>query len=446
MKKRLELICAFLVPAVLALAQDVSSKLDTFVSAYTNQYKFNGVVFVARGGKVLLEKGYGYKNFAGKKFNGANGIYQLGSVTKQFTSTVILKLQEQGKLSVQDKLSKYIPGFPNGNTITIDHMLSHTSGIFNYTNDNRFLNNESLQHVEWSRLISLIESRPLSFTPGTKFEYSNSNYVILGHIIEQVTGKKYEQVVREFIFTPLGMTHSGFDFKNLRDTNKVTGYLSLNKDLQLVAPLVDSSASFAAGAMYSTVEDMYKWDRSLYTNKILSDASWQAAFKPHLSNYGYGWEIDTLNGKRTIGHNGGIFGFTSDFLRIPSDDVCIILLCNEGGNLGPISNGLANILYGLPYELPQERKSIELSQDVLKEYVGEYWVSNDVHVNITLENGQLKGQITGQPKVDLFAQRKDLFFLKVVDAQLEFMRDASGKVNKVVLYQGGAMINAPKVK
>jgi CubicO group peptidase (beta-lactamase class C family) len=420
--------------------------LDTLVSAYTNQYRFNGVVFVAKGDKVLLEKGYGYKDYASKKLNDANGVYQLGSVTKQFTSTVILKLQEQGKLSVLDKLSKYVPDFPSGNSITIDQMLSHTSGIFNYTNDNRFLNNESLQHVEWSRLISLIESKPLSFVPGTKFEYSNSNYVILGHIIEQVTGKKYEEVVREIIFTPLQMTHSGFDFKYLKDTNKVVGYLSLNKTLQLVAPLVDSSASFAAGAMYSTVEDMYKWDRSLYTTKILSDASWQAAFKPHLNKYAYGWVIDTLNGKKTIGHNGGIFGFSSDFLRIPSDDICIIVLCNEGANLDPITKGLAKILYGLPYEIPQEKKSIELPEDVLKEYVGEYWVSNDVHIEVTLENGHLKGQMTNQVKVDLFAQRKDLFFLKVVDAQLEFMRDASGKVNKVVLYQGGGMIEAPKVK
>jgi hypothetical protein len=165
-----------------------------------------------------------------------------------------------------------------------------------------------------------------------------------------------------------------------------------------------------------------------------------------LNKFGYGWFIDTLNGKKVIGHNGGIFGFTADFLRIPEDNTCIIILCNKNGNLDPITKSLVNILYGLPYELPQEKKSVDLPEDVLKEYVGEYWVSNDLHLNITLENGQLKGLLTGQPKVDLFAQRKDLFFLKVVDAQLEFMRDSSGKVEKVVLYQGGAIIQAPKVK
>jgi len=446
MKRGLVLTYALILQITIVSAQDVSAKLDTLVSAYTNQYKFNGVVFVAKGGNILLKKGYGYKDFAKKKLNDANGIFQLGSVTKQFTSTVILKLQEQGKLSVQDKLSKYIPDFPSGNQVTIDNMLSHTSGIYNYTNDNRFLNNESLKHVEWSRLIALIESKPLGFKPGSKFEYSNSNYVILGHIIEKVTGKKYEDVVREFIFTPLQMTHSGFDFKDLTDTNKVVGYLVLDKSLQVVAPVVDSSASFAAGAMYSTVDDMYKWDRSLYNSPIINKASLQAAFKPHLSKYGYGWVIDTLNGKQTIGHNGGIFGFTSDFLRIPQDDICIILLCNKGSDLGGITKGLVSVLYGLPYELPQERKSVELPADVLQQYVGEYWISNDVHVNITLENGQLKGQVTGQPKVDLYAQRKDLFFLKVVDAQLEFSRDSTGKVQKVTLYQGGAMVEAPKVK
>jgi CubicO group peptidase (beta-lactamase class C family) len=226
----------------------------------------------------------------------------------------------------------------------------------------------------------------------------------------------------------------------------VVGYLAFEKSLQLLAPVVDSSASFAAGAMYSTLDDLYKWDRGLYGSKVVSQSSLQKAFTPKLNKYGYGWFIDTVKGKRILTHNGGIFGFTADFLRIPADDICIILLCNEGENLSPITKGLRNILYDLPYDLPVERKSIELPEEELREYVGEYWVSESVKVNITLESGQLKGQLTGQPKVELFAQRKDLFFIKVVDAQLEFKRDSTGKVQKVTLYQGGAMIQAPKVK
>jgi CubicO group peptidase (beta-lactamase class C family) len=359
---------------------------------------------------------------------------------------VILHLQEQGKLSVQDKLSKYLPDFPNGNKITVENLLTHTSGIYNYTNDNKFLNNESLRHVDISRMIELMKSRPLEFQPGTKFQYSNSNYILLGYIIEKVSGKPYEQMVRQTIFSPLQMTHSGFDFKNLKDTNRAVGYLALDKAVQLLAPIVDSSASYAAGALYSTIDDMYKWDRSLYTNKIISKASLEKAYTPKLNKYGYGWIIDSVKGKRVVQHNGGIFGFTADFVRVPEDDLCIIILSNKSENLTPITKAVTNILYDLPYEIPEEKKSIQLSEEELKQYVGEYWVSNDYKVNITLEGGQLKGQVTGQPRVDLFAQRKDLFFLKIVDAQLEFMRDSSGKVTKVVMYQGGAMIEAPKMR
>jgi CubicO group peptidase (beta-lactamase class C family) len=450
MNKLLKRSCAILILFLYQLdklySQDLANKMDTLVSAYANQFKFSGVAFVTKGGEVLLQKGYGYKNFARKIPNDPQGIFKIGSITKQFTATVILHLQEQGKLNVQDKLSKYVSDFPDADRITIEHLLTHTSGIYNYTNDNRFMNNESLKHVELDRMISMMKEKPLDFQPGSKFSYSNSNYILLGHIIQKVSGKQYEQMVREIIFTPLQMSQSGFDFKNLKDTNKVTGYLAIENNLQLVAPIVDSSASFAAGAVYSSAGDLYKWHKALYTDKVISKTSLERAFTPKLNKYGYGWMADSIKGKRIIRHNGGIFGFTADMLRIPADDVCIIVLCNEAADLSPISRGLTNIIYGLPYEVPQEKKSVQLPEEVLKAYVGEYWVSEDYKVFVTLENGQLKAQVTGQPKVDLYAQKTDLFFVKIVDAQVEFKKDASGKVQKLVFYQGGAMIEAVKVK
>jgi len=171
--KRIMLGFSLLLLAGLAFPQDVAKKLDTLLNAYTSQYKFNGVVLVARGEKILLEKGYGYKDYAKRKLNDPKGVFQVGSITKQFTATVILHLQEEGKLSVQDKLSKYLPDFPSGSKITIENLLTHTSGIYNYTDDNKFINNESLQHVELSKMISMMKSKPLLFTPGSKFSYSN---------------------------------------------------------------------------------------------------------------------------------------------------------------------------------------------------------------------------------------------------------------------------------
>jgi len=147
-----------------------------------------------------------------------------------------------------------------------------------------------------------------------------------------------------------------------------------------------------------------------------------------------------------ITHNGGIFGFTADMLRIPADDVCVILLCNKSTTLTPITRNLLNIIYGIPFEAPPEKKSIILPEDVLNQYVGEYIVSDDIKIEVTLEDGKLKGQLTGQPKVELFAQRRDLFFVKIVDAQMEFVRGASGKVEKLIMYNGGAMVEAIKIK
>jgi CubicO group peptidase (beta-lactamase class C family) len=440
------IVILFLVNVGTSNSQDLARKMDTLLNAYANQFKFSGVAFVTKEGKVLLQKGYGYKNFAKKIPNDPGGVFQIGSVTKQFTAAVILRLQEQGKLNVQDKLRKYISDFPGSDRITVEHLLTHTSGIYNYTNDNRFMNNESLKHVELDRMISMMKEKPLEFTPGSKFSYSNSNYILLGYIIQRVSGKPYEQMVRELIFTPLQMNQSGFDFKNLKDTDKVVGYLVIENTLQLLAPIVDSSASFAAGAIYSSAGDLYKWHMALYTDKVLSKASIEKAFTPKLNKYGYGWMIDSIKGKRIIRHNGGIFGFTSDMVRIPADDVCIILLCNEAAELSSLSRALTNIMYGLPYSVPEEKKSVQLPEDVLKTYVGEYWVSEDYKVNITLENGQLKAQVTGQPKVDLYAQKTDLFFVKIVDAQVEFKKDSTGKVQKLIFYQGGAMVEAVKVK
>ncbi|MEO8112698.1 MAG: serine hydrolase domain-containing protein, partial [Ginsengibacter sp.] len=196
----------------IGFAQDTGSKLDTLISAYAKLDKFNGAALVAKGGTILLDKGYGYRNSNDKVLNSEQTIFQLGSITKQFTSAVILKLQEEKKLSVSDKLSKYFPNYPKGDSITIQQLLTHTSGIFNYTNDENFMANEITKPATREKMMALFQDKPLDFSPGTSWNYSNSGYSLLGYIIEAVTKKSYEQAVRRYIFAPLHMTHSGFDF------------------------------------------------------------------------------------------------------------------------------------------------------------------------------------------------------------------------------------------
>lgn len=428
-------------------AQTISAKLDTILTAYTKQYNFNGSVLVAQKGKILIAKGYGFRNAKEKLNNDPNTIFQIGSVTKQFTAALILKLQEQGKLNVNDKLSRYFPEYPHGDSITIHNLLTHTSGIYNYTNDSRFMNNEATRPQSHEKMMALFKDKPLDFLPGTKFSYSNSGYVLLGYIIEKVTGKPWEKLMHELILRPLQMNQSGFDFTHLQSKNKAIGYFTLGAKENLPATIVDSTASYAAGSLFTTVNDLYKWERAIYSGKIIKSESWKKAFTPFLDKYGYGWVIDSLYGKKIIWHNGGIYGFNSHLLRFPDDQLVIILINNKSSSpLGAIANHIASAAYGLPFELPKEKKEIIVDEKILQQYAGEYELAPDFIITVTVENGKLKAQATGQQKFDLFAEREDRFFLKVVDAQVEFIKGADGTVEKLILFQGGAKTPGKKIK
>ena len=425
-------------------AQVTTAGLDSLVSAYARNNSFNGSVLVAQKGKILLEKGYGFQNKKDSVHNSANTIYQIGSITKQFTSAIILQLVEKQKMSLQDKLSKFFPDYPKGDSITVEHLLTHTAGIYNYTNDGHFMSTASERPITRDSLLYLFKYKPLDFSPGTKWSYSNSGYILLGVIIEKVTGKSYFQVVRENIFEPLDMRHTGFDFTNLHDANKAIGYSS---DFSKPVGIVDSSVSFAAGAIYTTVGDLYKWDQALYGNRIVSQALLEKAFTAYKSDYGYGWQILTTYNKKVTEHGGGITGFVSFILRVPEDQLCIILLSNlPSPTPQVIANQINDLFNGKNPLLPVARKEIHLDTAILKLYTGEYELAPTFHITISLENGVLEAQATNQGKNPLFAEKTNFFFLKVVDAQVEFLTGPDGKIDRLVLYQSGRQIDGKKIK
>lgn len=445
--KNIIILLAVLSSALVSRSQDIPAKLDTLLQAYTGLHKFNGAVLVAKQGTILLDKGYGYRNVANRVQHDKSSIFQIGSVTKQFTTAIILKLQTAGKLSVQDPISKYFPQYPRGDSITIENLLLHTSGIYNYTNDRQFMDNEVTKPATQAKMIALFRDKPASFSPGTNWQYSNSGYSLLGYIIESVTKKPYEQVVREYIFSPLQMTHSGFDFTHLQSPQKSTGYFAFNSKDTLPSPIVDSSVSFSAGAIYSTTNDLYRWHQALEKNTILTNAQQEKAYTPVKNNYGYGWVIDSLYGKRVVSHSGGIHGFTSNFSRIPADDVCIVLLSNTSSpELQNITRAIYAILYDKPYQLPQKRKSISLPEEKQKQYIGEYTINEKLQLSITLRSGELVATPTGQPTVILHPEKEDEFFVEVPDVQLHFTRDEKQAVNGFILHQNGTERKCPKIK
>ncbi|MEO8416566.1 MAG: serine hydrolase [Ginsengibacter sp.] len=445
--KRIFLLATTLCIMHTGFAQDAGSSIDTLINAYAKLYRFNGSALVAKNGTILLNKGYGYRNAAEKVLNDEHTIFQLGSITKQFTSAVILKLKEEKKLAVSDKLSKYFPDYPKGDSITIQQLLTHTSGIYNYTDDQNFMANEITKPATREKMMALFENKPLDFSPGTAWKYSNSGYSLLGYIIEAVTKKPYELAVRKYIFTPLHMTHSGFDFTHLKINDKSIGYFKLNDKESMPAPIVDSTVSFSAGAIYSTTGDLYLWHQALEHNTVLSKMQQEAAYTPVKNNYGYGWGIDSIEGKRRVGHGGGIPGFITNISRVPEDDVCIVLLSNASDQtLDEITKSIYAILYNTKYELPKERKIVMLPEETMKQYEGEYEIHPGFTVVMHVKDGDLMATPTGQTPKTLHAEKEDFFFEKEEDVQVEFTRNDMKEINGFILHQGGGKIQCKKIK
>jgi CubicO group peptidase (beta-lactamase class C family) len=446
--KTLTLIFVFVTGSFIVKAQQTDSitqKLDEYLNSANKFHKFNGSALIAQHGIILLQRSYGYKNFRRHVPDDNNTIYQIGSITKQFTATVILKLEEEGKLSVMDKLSKYFPDFQYGDGITLENLLTHTSGIYNYTNDIDAGDSDIVRNpIKKTLVTDIVFKHQPAFKPGTQFQYSNSNYYLLGLIIEKVSGKSYEQNVRDIIFKPLHMDHSLFNFKHSSDTDIATGYQAISDTSQIEASAWrwDSTVTYAAGGIFSTTGDMYKWSKAIANKEILSRDSWKAALTPHLQDYGYGFFIDSLYGHKAIIHGGGIPGFTAYLCYYPHEDVTIILLNNQGWfneALDNINAGVSAIIFDKPYELFHKLAFIKLPEDVLKKYTGRYDFDKRHHVYITLENGtlQMEAPQGGLPKSPLFAHDETNFYLKIIDARIEFVKDASGNISELISHYKG---------
>jgi CubicO group peptidase (beta-lactamase class C family) len=437
MKKIMATLCLLAGLLSKISARSTSQKLDQLMSAYAKNREFNGSVLIARSGKILLEKGYGFRNQEKNLNNTSATRYPVASITKTFTATLIVKLAELKLLSLQDRLNKYYPDYPLGDSITIEHLLTHTAGIYNYTEDNDFMYNQSDKHVSEQKMLSLFKNKPLDFPPGTGWKYSNSGYNLLGFIIEKVTKMSYYAAIRKYIFTPLAMVDSGFDFVSLPVNQKALGYYSdAGKDYTKKAPLEDSSVVFAAGAIYSTVGDLYKWHQALQKNQIISKASSVKANTPFRENYGYGWIIDSLYQKRIISHSGGLPGYRSNFVRIVADDLCIILLNNtEIPGLKMITDNLLAVLYNQPYKIPVLKEAIKLDDAILKQYVGRFEVeAQKLVIEFKIENNTLIAYPVNGPRSVLSPLTENRFFDSEQEAiEIAFEKDPSGKFNKLIL-------------
>jgi len=442
MKKVLITLFAIIYLSFNLIAQEFENKIDSLIEKAVQINRFNGSVLVGKNGRIIYEKAFGYQDVSKNMLNTSNTIYQIGSTTKEFTAAVILKLAEQHKLSIEDKLSKYFPDFKRGDEITIKHLLTHTSGIYEILRDHTAFN-ESTQPRSKERMLSFFINKPLDFDPGTQYSYCNSGYILLGLIIEKVTGKPYEQVVKEFILTPLRMEHSGFDFAGLQSPDKAIGYTKYTKTLKEASIPWDSTATYSAGSLYSTVGDLYRWHIGVLNYKVYNKSSLEEVTTPFLKGYGLGCWIDTIFNKKVVSHGGNILGFTSYFGRIQEEDVCIILLNNIFNHqIETIGLSILAILYNQPYSYFDE---IKLIPEVLEKYVGEYVVNPDYKVKITRVGDQLFIQRNDLPGIEIFAYKENTFFQKDDDVRIYFQNE-KGIINKITIIEGLSTRKGDKIK
>jgi len=357
-------VCAMVVVVLQGhlVAQDKAAKIDEVMTAAHKYRLFNGSALVAENGKVIYKKGLGLANMEWNIPNTPETRFRLGSITKQFTAALILQLGEQGKLKLDGKLSDYLSDYRKdiGEKVTIHQLLNHTSGIPSYTGLPGFFNDVSRNPYTVSDFVKRYASNNLEFEPGSKFSYNNSGYFLLGAIVEKVTGQPYEQVLKEKILDPLGMKNTGYDHHDTLIEKRASGYQK-TPDGYMNASYLDMSIPYAAGSLYSTVEDLYLWDQALYTDRVVSAASKDLMFKPNLSDYAYGWVVTKVklgNGTDSvskIAHGGGINGFNTVIVRFPTQKHLIVLLDNtsQGRSLEQLERELTNILYNQPHNLPR---------------------------------------------------------------------------------------------
>jgi CubicO group peptidase (beta-lactamase class C family) len=431
---------------VSARAQETVSKFDEYLSAAAKQ-GFTGSALVAKDGKVIFSKGYGMANDEWDIPNTPQTKFRLGSITKQFTAASILLLQERGKLSVQDPVCKFFDNCPDAwKEITIHHLLTHTSGVPNFTSFPDYMKTMMIP-VTMESLVARFKDKPLDFKPGERMSYSNSGYVVLGHIIEKVAGESYESFLQKNVFGPLKMSNTGYDRHDTILKNRATGY-SLRDGKRVNSVYIDMAIPHAAGALYSTVEDLFAWNEALFSDKLLSAKSREAMMTVDKNNYAYGLFINQQHNRKMISHGGGINGFSTVLARFPEEKITVVILRNaDYGDPNPsrVGQDLAAIVFGEKYEIPRERVAIKIDPKILDAYIGQYELAPNFILTMTREGDSLMTQATGQPKFELFPESETKFFLKPIDAQVTFVKDDKGVVTHLILHQGGDR-TAKKIK
>ena len=404
--KTISVLFLFILASPLVEAQNLDKTIDAILSEKYKSDQPGATALIAKDGKVIYRNAFGMANLELGVPMKPENVFEIGSITKQFTAVSILMLQEQGKLKVTDPLSKYMADYPEqGKNVSIHQLLNHTSGIKSYTSMPSFMSRarEDMTPIE---LIDVFKNEPMDFEPGSEYAYNNSAYIILGHIIEVVSGKSYAEFIEENIFDKLGMKNSYYGSHSKIIKNRAYGYQPIDGGYRN-ADYLSLTLPYAAGSIMSCVDDLLLWSQAIHNNTLIGEKSKKLAFTEGKTTqgsriyYGYGWSIDEINGTPTIEHGGGIFGYTTYGVYVPSENLYAIVLTNtNGNNPTDVTVEIASHALGKPYKSVAKTS---VSEKEMKQWVGAYSFDNDVNRFITFKNGTLYSQREGSEDLPLLA-------------------------------------------
>ncbi|MDQ1920812.1 serine hydrolase [Massilia pseudoviolaceinigra] len=430
-----------------ASEQALASSIDAVIAPYYKADAPGATVIVTQDGKTVLRKAYGMADVSKGKAMTPDTALRLGSITKQFTAVAILMLADEGKLALDDDITKFLPDYPTrGKRITIEHLLTHTSGIVSYTSKAGFDSNAT-KDMSVSGMIDTFKNDALSFEPGTRWAYNNSGYFLLGAVIEKIVGQSYATFIAERIFTPLGMQHTAYEGHERTPGPRAVGHTKGWFGVTASKPL-SMSQPYAAGALVSTVDDLARWDAAISEGKLLQPATWQKAHTSYAladgkpSNYGYGWQVGKLRGVPMVAHDGGINGFSTSALRLPQQKVYVAVLSNtDAPTVQPdmVASKAAAIAIGNPFP---ELKAVKIDNALLDAYAGTYRIDATATRSFKRDGDKLVMQRTNRDPVILTPYANDGFFMPASLTTFVFARNDKGEVSHVMVHsQGSEMIN-----
>lgn len=424
-------------------AENYAVAAREIVTPFLQDDLFTGAVLVAKEGEIIFRQAFGLANRQWTIPNTPETRFRIGSITKQFTAAAILRLTERGKLSAYDRLGQHLPDAPDSwHNVTIHQLLTHTSGIPSYTDLPDFLSRISLEERTPKEIIELTSGQALEFPPGDHFRYSNTGYILLGSVVESISGQGYADFLEDEFFQPLGMVDSGYDHSWKIVERRADGYTCIGGKWGH-ARFIAMSLPYAAGGLYSTVDDLYRWSQALMKGDVIGPAALQDMLRDHGQGYGYGWFVGSVDGRRFVRHGGGINGFLSTLDLHPDDDLMVIALANlQASEVLTITKRLAQASLGL-YQ-PRDETTLDASK--LDEYVGVFQLGQRCFLEICLaKTGMLCAHLTGHQRLTLACSKPDAFFSRTHDVEVAFSRETGGEVSAVTLREHGVSFAGRRV-